>query len=195
MNFNFANVLSTQVQLADVKVFANNGIKIGEAAAARLGLNPETHYIFIDKNLTDGKWYIAAMEIVKDEEGKVISGGKFINKHMKLTHVRLAHDLGGQYSEFALGGDGIESGGTTYFTLEETVNGATKRADIATRATAMTEEEIEEVVNEQPSLDGDILEDEPQLDMTETEKAEVRAEAIESVEQEEATTTEVDPFA
>ena len=147
MDFNFANVLSTQVQLADVKVFANNGIKIGEDAAAKLGLNPDTHNLFIDKNLTDGKWYIAAIEIVKDAEDKVISGGKFINKNMKLTHVRLAHDLGGQYSEFALVGEGIPSGGTTYFVLEETVNGATKRM-AENRAEAIASVETEEVDND-----------------------------------------------
>lgn len=121
--FNFVGIQKSKIiQKEDVKVFANNAVKLGDNAIKKLGLNRVEHRLFIDKDIS-GKMYVAAMPIVKNEEGKVVSAGRQLNDNHRFTHARIANELGDNHSVWMIEGEGQEFEGVTYYEIVQTVKG------------------------------------------------------------------------
>ena len=142
--FNFQGTSAKQIQTIAIKVLSAPRVKLGTPAMEILGFGHNTHRLFIDKDLNTKKIYIAAIENVTNEEGKVISGGRPVNKEGNFGHAGTNHLLGGQYSEWDIDVESaMEVDGVTYFELTESVNGADKRAElmalVAERAEATEE--------------------------------------------------------
>lgn len=128
---NVENVTNKQLQLADIKVFAGNKIRIGEEARKKL-------------NLTEGRNIIIqrAGEVLIIASTDAESGaGRPVNKNGEFSHQTLAHILGGQHSEWAITGEGQTHPLTNdvYFELSETVNGAEEVARLASLAPSSNE--------------------------------------------------------
>lgn len=121
--FNFdslENVTNKLIQLSDVKVFANDKIRIGEDARKKL-------------NLTEGRNIIiqrAGSTLVIASTAADSGNGRSVNTKGEFMHQGLAHILGGAKSEWAITGDGQThpATGDVYYALENTVNGAQERA-------------------------------------------------------------------
>jgi hypothetical protein len=133
---NVENVTNKTIQVADVKVFANNKIRIGENAKKRLNLTAGRNIII----QRAGEVLIIASTDAESGAGRPTKNGEF-------SHQTIAHLLGGKYSELAIVGDGQEHPATkdVYYELEETVNGAEKREEfrIKAEAEAVEGEEVE----------------------------------------------------
>lgn len=117
-NFNdFENETNKNVQLSDIKVFANNKIRLGKPVIATIGLT-EGKRLIITKNNKSGQVAIYATEL----EGL----GRAVNTKGEFTHQNVATILGGQHSEWALNGEGVENPttGDVWFELKETVKGS-----------------------------------------------------------------------
>lgn len=139
--FNFENaenVTNKIMQVADVKVFAGNKIRLGEEARKKLNLTADRNIII----QRAGDVFIVAST---DAESGL---GRPVNKNGEFSHQTIAHLLGGQYTELAIVGDGQEhpATGDVYYALEETINGAAKREEF--RIKAEEEEHTGEPVNE-----------------------------------------------
>lgn len=135
--FNFQGLGSTQIQTTDIKVMSASKIKLGQPLMDFLELNPETSRVFIDKDVTSNKFWIAAIPVVTDpsDAKKVISAGKKISADGSFGNANINYALGGQYSEYSVSkSEGVESDGITYYPLTKTVDGATKRAELAVAA-------------------------------------------------------------
>jgi len=146
--FNFVGIQKSKiVQKEDIKVFANNAVKVGDNAIKKLGLNRVEHRLFIDKDIS-GKMYIAAMPIVKNEEGKVVSAGRQLNDNYRFTHARIANELGDNHSAWMIQGEGQEFEGVVYYEIVQTVKGedviAKQVADAKAAGIIPTEEEQKE---------------------------------------------------
>jgi hypothetical protein len=153
--FNFQGLTNTQIQTTDIKVMAANRIKLGQPALNFLDLADAR--VVVDKDLSSGKLYIAAVPVEKNEEGKVISTGRPVNKDGVFGHQTISHVLGGQYSEWEINKDsGQEFQGVTYYEITETVNGAEKRAELNKAAGLSTEEETEAVSEEVEEVPVDV---------------------------------------
>ena len=131
---NVENVTNKTIQVADVKVFAGNKIRLGEDAKKRLNLTAGRNIII----QRAGDVFIIASTDAESGVGRPAKNGEF-------SHQTIAHLLGGKYTELAIVGDGQEHPATkdVYFALEETVNGAEKREEFRIKA-----EEADEEVNE-----------------------------------------------
>lgn len=139
-NFESAESLTNKnIQLADLKVLGNNNIRIGDEAVLKLGLKTGKKVLILrDKN---GNFAIAGVDPESTE-------GREIKKNNGFSSKTIATLLGGQYSEYALEGDGMEHPitGDVYYGLVETVNGTEERAKFK-----VEEKEIEETLQEQAS--------------------------------------------
>lgn len=133
-NFNeFENVTNKQIQLADVKVFAANKIRIGEDAYSKLGLT-EDKTLVISRN-KQGDVAIYATE----QEGI----GRKLNAKKEFSHQTISHILGGQHSEWTLEGEGVvnPATGDKWFALEQTTSGEDVKKELAEVANE-TEEDV-----------------------------------------------------
>lgn len=122
---NIENVTNKTIQVADVKVFAGNKIRLGEDAKKRLNLTADRN-IIVQRT---GEVFIIASTDAESGVGRPAKNGEF-------SHQTIAHLLGGKYTELAIVGDGQEhpATGDVYYALEETVNGAEKREEFRIKA-------------------------------------------------------------
>lgn len=139
--FNFQNLtntrgtgISTNANEADIKVFANNRIRVNLTGRAKIGLEGDRN-ILIQKNMEDNKLYIASV----DKDSGV---GRPVNNKGEFNHALLNEQLGGQHSEWEIVGEGNEFQGVKYFELQQTKNGEEERNKI--EAIAKNEEPAKE---------------------------------------------------
>lgn len=157
--FNFTGEMNSQIQLVDIKIMANNRIKLGQPAVDLLELDDtDAKRLFLEKDRMSNRYWIAAIPVEKDADDNVISKGKKINKNGAFGHQTLNHALGGQYSEWTISRDEVqEFEGVNYYPINQTVIGAKKRAELAAAAglsdLTETEEEILETEDEEEVLE------------------------------------------
>ena len=110
---NFENVTNKQLETSDVKVYANNKIRIGTEAKSKLGLDSSKN-ILVLKNNASGEILIAAVDAEGGQGRKVNSAGEFSNQ-------LIASILGGVKAEWnlALTGTSHPVTGDVYFLLEK----------------------------------------------------------------------------
>ena len=165
--FNFQGTSQKQIQTIAVKVLSSPRIKIGVTAKELLGMTEE-HNLFIDKDLTTNKIWMAAIPVVKNEEGKTISMGRPVNKDGQFGHAGTNHLLGGQHSEWEIDAESkVTNEGVDYYSLVQTVDGSIKRAELAAKAKLEAENAVE-------------------AESTESNEAEDRAAMLASMDEEEA---------
>jgi hypothetical protein len=153
MNFNFAGLATKRIAKVDVKVLAGSRFKIGTEAMDLLGLKgDDTSRIFLDKDITTNKFFIAGIPVVKDDSGKVTSPGMRINKDGIFSQGTINLAIGGQHTELEIEKDqGIDNGGITFYPLKETVNGEAKRAELAAKTDAALDNQVNMFQEEQES--------------------------------------------
>lgn len=135
MDFNFAGLATKRIAKVDLKVLAGSRFKLGTEAMELLGITgDDTVRLFLDKDISSGKFFVAGIPVVKQEvdgKEKVVTPGMYVNKDGIFSQGTLNLALGGQHTELEILKDtAIENGGVTYYQINETVNGATKRAEI-----------------------------------------------------------------
>ena len=102
MNFNFAGLSTKRIAKVDVKVLAGSRFKIGTEAMELLGLKgDDTSRIFLDKDITTNKFYIAGIPVVK-ENNKVVSPGMRINKDGIFSQGTINLAIGGHHTELEI---------------------------------------------------------------------------------------------
>jgi hypothetical protein len=133
MEFNFAGLSTKRISKVDVKVLSGSRFKLGTEAMELLGITgDDTVRLFLDKDITSGKFYIAGIPVQKNEEDKIVTPGLYVNKDGIFSQGTLNHALGGKHTELEiLKNEGIQNGEVTYYGLKENVNGAQKRDEIA----------------------------------------------------------------
>ena len=148
MNFNFAGIANKQIQTTDVKVMAKL-ITIGTDAMSLLGLTGDnSSRIFIDKDLSSNKFWIAGIPVQRDENDKVITPGRPINSQGKFGNARLNYELGGHYTEYKILRDEVvENNGIKYYPLEMTVDGKVKAEQMKNEFDSVVNGEEEEFVD------------------------------------------------
>ena len=134
--FSFMGLTNKQIQQSDIKLGGNNSIKLSPDAIAKISLIPDTTRLFIDRNALDKKFYIAAIPVVRNDKGVVVSPGRPASADGKLSHQQLHAILGAEHSEWMIKGEAIEDEGISYFEIVQTVDGATKRNAESTEALA-----------------------------------------------------------
>jgi len=137
-NFNkFQNETNkSSVELADLKIFSNNKIRISGEAYAKLKMTSD-HTLMISRNPEDGQVAIYATK----QEGL----GRSLNSKREFTHQNIATILGGKNSEWAVTGEGVVNPMTNdvWFELSQTKNGADTKDDLG------IEEELEDIVKDE----------------------------------------------
>lgn len=145
---NIVNVTNKQVQLADLKVFSNNKIRVGEDAKIKLNLINDRNIII--QKTSDGQLICASTAA---DSGN----GRPLNKNGEFSHQTLSHLLGGQHSEWTIVGEGVAhpQTGDVYYELKQTVDGKQELNKLAATANEVTleEEEIYEDVEEASLID------------------------------------------
>lgn len=126
--FNFQGISSTRVQSSDIKVLGNSRIKLSQTALDFLGLNPETHRLFIDKDFKTSQIYVAAIAIIT-EGAKVTSAGLKVNADGCFGNANVHGHLKGQHSEWKISKEGTTFDGVTYYPIEMTLDGDIKRKE------------------------------------------------------------------
>ena len=161
--FNFQGISSTRVQSSDIKVLGNSRIKLSQTALDFLGLNPETHRLFIDKDFKTSQIYVAAIAIVT-EGAKVISAGLKVNADGCFGNANVHGHLKGQHSEWKISKEGTTFDGVTYYPIEMTLDGDIKRKEDERLAfgapeSTTTVEEVDNTVTDEGTGIVDIQDD------------------------------------
>ena len=146
--FDFQGLGTKQVQLADIKLTANQ-IKLSVDALEFLGHNNNENNIFIDKDRRTGKFWIATIPTSEDSPAP----GKKLTKSDGFGSQGLHHAMGGQYSEWKiekLENETFEE--VTYFQLTQTVDGTKKRAELE-ELSGLEEENVKTEAIEEDSSD------------------------------------------
>jgi hypothetical protein len=110
---NFENVTNKVMESSDVKVYANNKIRIGTDAKSKLGIDSSKNVLVLKNNAT-GEIVIAAVDAEGGQGRKINSAGEFSNQ-------LIASILGGVKAEWNLAETGVAHPvtGDTYFLLEK----------------------------------------------------------------------------
>ena len=109
---NFDSVSNRRIQDADIKVFANNRVRIGEDAVKTLGWDKESR-LDVLHNAQTGE---VAIYATKREDV-----GRYVNDKREFTHASIAQILGGKGSEWTISGEGVVNPSTheKWFKLEK----------------------------------------------------------------------------
>lgn len=134
MFFSPINITNAVISSNDVTVGNQNKIKLSPKAASILGL-PQNNVLVVFDPTSKSHW-IAGV----DAESKL---GRGVNKQFAFMNESVAVALGGNKSEYEISEETAEAEGVTYFKLTEKVNGAAKRAVLASQG-VIEEEEVEE---------------------------------------------------
>jgi hypothetical protein len=152
----FANLATTQLSSADVKLYKNASIKISPEAISLLGINKDNR-LFLDKHPMAGKFFIAAVSATFDKEGKEVVFGKKLNDNNSFSNKTLHAFLGGELSEWDIDKDNAQEGEdangekVTYYALVEKVNGEERRKELAEESENADKAENSENTNDPES--------------------------------------------
>lgn len=130
----FSNVVSKQLPKADVCCMKNGNIKISPILVDFLNITEENR-LFIEKNVSTGKYYVACVPVLKDEEGKEIAFGKALSKSNSFRNTTLNTILGGELSGYNIDREDFadadpsdeEMKNVRFYALKEVFNGAAER--------------------------------------------------------------------
>jgi hypothetical protein len=129
-NFETAENLTNKkgLQLAELKVFAGNKIRLSEDALTKLAYDDNSR-IHILQDMSGALAIGTVPSIIDGEPNKE---GRPLNSSREFSHQLIAHKLGGACSEWKLTGEAITNPNTNrvWFVLSETLNGASERARI-----------------------------------------------------------------
>ena len=167
--FNFKGITNKKLETVDIKLLSGSNIKLSPSAMETIGLDSEKHRTFIDFDRTSNKFWIAAVPVVEDENGKVTSQGRKTSATGSFSHQNTYNSLGEKFAEYSIDKDSAtEFEGVKYFSLTLDNDGAQKRADVESRNfDANAEEAILE--NQQADEEKAHFEEASQPEMTDAE--------------------------
>lgn len=130
--FNFTGLSNSKIQAEDIKIMAANKIRFSPNALETIGAKIDEQRIFIDKDRNSGKFYIAAIDVVRDASSKIISEGIAFNSYGAFSHTQLATKLGGANSVWSIAGEGVVHEGVTYFEIIKSTDAEEVKVEMIT---------------------------------------------------------------